>query len=289
MELTEKNDCVEIAFDDDFDAEKIFECGQCFRWNADGDGSYVGVAGGKAARVSASDGVIRISGTAEDFESVWRTYFDLDRSYAVIRGAVSIDGYMREAADYGAGIRILRQEPWEALCSFILSQCSNIPRIKTNVERLCSLFGGETELEGRIYSTFPGAAKLARLEEADLAPLRCGYRAPYIIAAARAVDSGTLDLDALAKGDADTARRALKSIRGVGDKVADCVLLFGLGMDDAVPRDVWIKRAVAERYGKGFDPAVFGGFAGVAQQYMFYHGRSLGTKAPVKRQKHGKV
>ena len=275
----------ELRYGDDFDTEKIFECGQCFRWNREEDGSYIGVAYGLAARVSASDGVIRISGTEEDFENVWRDYFDLDRSYASIRESVGIDDYMREAAEYGAGIRILRQEPWEALCSFIISQCNNIPRIKGIIERLCESFGDALEFEGRTLYAFPSAERLAALTAEDLAPLRCGYRAQYIIAAARAVADGTLDLAALSRGDYAGAMAALKSINGIGDKVANCVVLFGLGMVDAFPRDVWIKRVESERYGGRLDTSVFGGYAGIAQQYMFYHRRLSEGEKPEKNRK----
>jgi N-glycosylase/DNA lyase len=239
-----------------------------------------------------------------DYHTVWRGYFDLDRDYAQIRQRVSIDGFMQKAAAYGAGIRILRQDKWETLCSFIVSQQNNIPRIKRIIAKLCEMFGDAIGFRGgeapyaaenpecrknhgnpdaaqpsctKVYHAFPPPERLASLREDDLAPLRCGYRASYIIGAARAVASGALDLDALAGGSAEDARAALKGLRGVGDKVADCVLLFGLHMLDAFPRDVWINRAVAERYGPGFDPAVFAPYAGVAQQYMYHYirGRTL--------------
>ena len=271
----EKNS-VTFSCEDDFDLEKIFECGQCFRWNASPDGSYTGVAFSRAARIEKHGDTVTLTGTEDDFESVWRGYFDLDRSYCDVRRSLCIDDYMRRATDYGAGIRILRQEPWEALCSFIISQCNNIPRIKGIVERFCSLFGEPLDFEGGTVYAFPSAEKTASLSENDLAPLRCGYRAPYILAAARAVSDGVLDLDALSKGSFEGALSALKGIHGIGDKVANCVILFGLGMLDAFPRDVWIKRAVSEHYGKDFTPEIFGGSAGIAQQYMFYYRRAEG-------------
>ena len=264
--------CIETA--DDFDLARIFECGQCFRWNADENGVYTGVAHGKSARIRRDGGRVYISGTAEDFETVWRGYFDLDRDYAAIRKSLCIDDYMTRACKFGAGIRILRQDKWEALCSFIISQCNNIPRIKKIVQTLCEAFGDEIGLD---YA-FPSAERLASLEPADLAQLRCGYRAPYIIAAARAVASGTLDLAALAQGAPDEALLRLKALPGVGDKVANCAVLFGLHMLDAFPLDVWMKRAVNEHYGKGFDPCVFSPYAGIAQQYMFYYARENGDK-----------
>lgn len=262
----------------ELDPVKTFECGQCFRWNADENGVYTGVAGGRAARVVTENGRVYIKSTREDFDNFWREYFDLDLDYEAIRLGFDAGDYLRRCAEFGAGIRILRQERWEALCSFIISQCNNIPRIKKIVETLCRCFGGAVELEGETLYSFPSAAVLARLEERDLAPLRCGYRAEYIIHAARAVDSGALDLDALAQTDTDTAMKALLSVRGVGRKVANCAVLFGLGHMDAFPIDVWMKRALAEHFPPDFDPKTLGPYAGLAQQYIFYYARSGGNE-----------
>ena len=276
MEFVTKKNAVEFVPCDDFDLRKTFECGQCFRWNEDDDGSYTGVAFGLAARIRSENGCISVSGTAENFMNVWKNYFDLDRRYSELRKNLCIDEYMQKATEFGAGIRILRQEPWEALCSFIISQCNNIPRIKGIIEKLCDMFGDPVPFEGGLRRAFPSAERLAPLTEADLEPLRCGYRAEYIINAARAVADGSLNLEELSLADSGTALQRLKELSGVGDKVASCVVLFGLGMIDAFPRDVWIKRAVAEQYGADFDESVFGGLAGLAQQYMFYHRRSGG-------------
>jgi len=278
MEIRDHSGEIEISGVTDFDLEKTFECGQCFRWNADGRGGYTGVASGRAARLRSVGGSVFITGSPEDFETVWHAYFDLGRDYAKIRQALCVDGFMRKAAAFGAGIRILRQDKWEALCSFIISQCNNIPRIKGIINALCREFGGRIDFEGGEFYAFPAAEVLAALDEKDLAPLRCGYRAEYIISAARAVASGGLDLEALAGGTLGDARAELKKLRGVGDKVADCTALFGLNMTDAFPVDVWMKRAVAEFYGPGFDPGVFHPYAGIAQQYIFYYIRSMQTK-----------
>ncbi len=260
----------------ELDPVKTFECGQCFRWNADEKGVYTGVAGGRAARVVTENGRVYIKSTPEDFNNFWRDYFDLNLDYEAIRLGFDAGDYLRRCAEFGAGIRILRQERWEALCSFIISQCNNIPRIKKIVETLCHCFGQPIDLEGETLYSFPDAAVLARLEERDLAPLRCGYRAEYIIHAARAVDSGALDLEALANTDTDAAMKALLSVRGVGKKVANCAVLFGLGHLDAFPIDVWMKRALAEHFPPDFDPKTLGPYAGLAQQYIFYYARSGG-------------
>lgn len=274
---------VEITDAADFDLVKTFECGQCFRWDADTSDAqvggctaiaYAGVAHGRAARLRSAGGSVFISCTMEEFESVWRPYFDLDRDYADIRRRLNIDDFMRGAVEFGRGIRILRQDKWEALCSFIVSQNNNIPRIKKIVAALCRHFGDELEFGGGIYHKFPSAERLASLEADELSPLRCGYRAEYVIGAARAVDSGALDLDALSRMDPADARSALTRLRGVGDKVASCAMLYGLHMLDSFPLDVWMKRAVAERLGPAFDPAVFHPYAGVAQQYIFHYMRS---------------
>jgi len=264
---------VEIQGVSDFDLVRIFECGQCFRWNADEKGVYTGVAIGRVARLRSDGARVFISGTVSEFETVWRDYFDLSRDYAQIRSLLCVDDFMRRACAFGAGIRILRQERWEALCSFIISQCNNIPRIKRIIDSLCREFGDRLEFHGEVFYSFPSARRLASLNEKSLAPLRCGYRASYIIGAARAIADGVLDLDSLSCSTVEDAREKLKKLRGVGDKVADCTVLFGLNMLDAFPMDVWMKRAVAEHYGKGFDPGRFSPYAGIAQQYIYYYTR----------------
>ena len=274
MEIFDRGGEVEVAGVVDFDPVKIFECGQCFRWDADENGVYTGVARGRIARLRKEGGSVYITSTLEDFDTVWRDYFDLGRDYEEVRRKLCIDDYMREATAFGAGIRILRQDRWEALCSFIVSQCNNIPRIKKIISGLCRLYGDEFVFEGKTYNTFPPPSRLAALRAEDLAPIRCGYRDGYIINAARAVDSGELDLEALSRLTPETARNSLKILRGVGNKVADCALLFGFNMLNAFPVDVWMRRAVAEQYGPSFDPRMFSPYAGIAQQYIFYYARA---------------
>ena len=251
---------------------KTFECGQCFRWNADENGGYVGVASGRAARVFTRGGMAVIECDEADI-GFWREYLDMDTDYVKARESVMLGEYLTECAEYGRGIRILRQDKWEALCSFIISQCNNIPRIKSIVEKLCAMFGEAMETPWGVKYSFPTASRVALLEEPELAPLRSGYRAAYIINAARAVASGDIDLEYAATLDGNEARKYLKSLNGVGDKVANCAVLFGLHRMDAFPVDVWIKRALKENLPAGFDPATLGDYAGLAQQYMFFHAR----------------
>jgi N-glycosylase/DNA lyase len=278
MQYSQHNNEIEITGVEEFDPVKIFECGQCFRWNPEHEGSYTGVAMGRAARVRREGGSVFITGTADDFESVWRGYFDLDRDYGAIGRTLGIDDYMTEAVRHGAGIRILKQDKWEALCSFILSQCNNIPRIKQIIGKFCVLFGTPIEFEGRTVHAFPSAEKTAALTDDALAPIRCGFRASALLEAARAVASGDLDLEAIARLTPQGALEALKKLSRVGDKVAHCVMLFGLQMLDAFPVDTWIRKTLDKRYPGGLDPRLFSPYAGIAQQYMFYEARCAGKR-----------
>lgn len=274
MQYFQRDNHVEIKGLTEFDPVKTFECGQCFRWNACGDGAYLGVAMKRAAKVWKENDSLSISGTTDDFEGIWKDYFDLDRDYEALRSRLDTDEYIKKAAAFGAGIRLLRQDRWEALCSFIISQCNNIPRIKKIIEALCESYGEQLYFEGRTLYSFPDAEILAGLTARDLEPIKSGYRAQYIINAANAVASKKLDLDELALGSYEQALKTLKSIGGIGDKVANCVILYGLHIPDAFPVDVWIKKAIGENYGRDFDPGIFGSAAGLAQQYIFYYARS---------------
>lgn len=264
-------DCAQL------DPVKTFECGQCFRWNADENGVYTGVAYGQAARVKISDGGVYIY-SEEANADLWRFYFDLDVDYESVRRSFCAGEYFERCSEFGRGIRILRQEPWEALCSFIISQCNNIPRIKKIVETLCISFGEPFEFDGEVFYSFPSAERLAPLETEDLSGLRCGYRAAYIISAARDVCSGRVDLARLSNLEFDNAIAELKTMQGVGAKVANCAVLYGLHHMSGFPIDTWMKRALREHFPPDFDPAVFGEYAGLAQQYIFHYARSGGEK-----------
>jgi N-glycosylase/DNA lyase len=271
MQTLQNNACL-LASSEEMDYKKTFECGQCFRWNADESGAYTGVAFGKALRIWEEDGKILCNAEDEDIP-FWREYFDLDVDYAEKSAVFTEPPYLKTCADFGRGIRILRQEPWEALCSFIISQCNNIPRIKKIISSLCSEFG--TELESGLYS-FPSAEKISILSERDLAPLHSGYRAAYILNAARKVCDGTLDFDALREMPPEEAFAEIKKLYGIGDKVANCFMLYGLHRMDRFPIDVWMKRALKEHFPSDFDPETLGSYAGLAQQYIFYYARTAG-------------
>lgn len=244
---------------------QTLDCGQCFRWSRLPDGSWEGVAGGRYVRLAGES----LSRTLRD--PFWARYFDLDRDYAGIRAQLSgLDPALAEAARFAPEIRILNQEPWEALCSFILSQCNNIGRIRGLVERLCTAYG--QPVEGTRRRSFPQPESLARAGEGGLRALGCGFRAPYVLDAARQVASGTLDLGAAARLPLPEAQARLTGVAGVGPKVASCALLYGMHRMDAFPMDVWMKRVMGTLF-PGRGPEWFGPYAGVAQQYLFHYGR----------------
>ncbi len=256
-----------------FCPKQTFLCGQCFRWNEQSDGSFIGVVGDTVARIVKDGDTVKAYANC-DCQETLTSYLDLERDYDSIRNLVSIDSQTALAAEFGSGIRILKQEPWEALCSFIISQCNNIPRIKSIISKLCLAYGNPIEWEGETYYTFPSAETIAKLEVSDLDFLRSGYRAPYILNAARAVSDKSIDLSKLRTLPTSEAKKRLLTLDGVGEKVASCMLLFGLGKLDAFPVDVWVRRVTEQFYGKGFDATkAFGEYAGIAQQYLFYYAR----------------
>lgn len=254
----------------DLDLEQTLDCGQSFRWEKQNDGSFSGVAFGKYVNISLDGTDMIIKNAAPEDEKNWREYFDLELDYGKIRGDISkLHPVLEDAARYAPGIRILRQEPYEALCTFIISQNNNIKRIKGIVARLCESFGDEID-EG-VY-TFPTAEKLAELTPDDLAPLRAGFRNRYIIDSAKKVASVEVDLELCKTADYEAARAELMKITGVGVKVADCTLLFGMHRVEAFPVDVWMKRAM-EKLFPGMSANDFGEYAGIAQQYIFHYSR----------------
>jgi len=254
----------------DLDLEQTLDCGQSFRWEKQNDGSFSGVAFGKYVNISLDGTDMIIKNAVPGDEKIWRDYFDLELDYGKIREDISrLHPVLEDAARYAPGIRILRQEPYEALCTFIISQNNNIKRIKGIVARLCESFGDE--LETGVY-TFPTAERLAKLTPEDLAPLRAGFRNRYIIDSAKKVVSHEVDLELCKTADYDTARAELMKITGVGVKVADCTLLFGMHRVEAFPVDVWMKRAM-EKLFPGMTANDFGEYAGIAQQYIFHYSR----------------
>lgn len=254
-----------------FDAVKTFDCGQAFLIEADTNGDLAGTACGRSIRIrqSSPDSFDMLGTTADEFHTLWRTYLDLDADYIsandeiLLRTAEVSRDVMKSAIDCGSGIRILRQDPWETLVSFIVSQNNNIPRIRKILRTLYSLNG-----------RFPTAEDLIALGEDGLYGLKTGFRAKYLSDAARKYQSGDVDFDKIKKSD-DYAECAaeLEKICGVGPKVSACVLLFGFHKTDAFPVDVWMKKVIDRHFGGVLDTKAYGNYAGLAQQYLFYYER----------------
>lgn len=255
-----------------FELRDTLDCGQAFRWAPvdDSEKTWKGVAFSRVLTIERTDNSIIFHCSKDDFENIWAEYFDLFTDYEEIKYKLSeLSPVLKEACEFSPGIRILKQDPWEAICSFIISQNNNIPRIKGIVGRLCENFG--EKLEEGFYS-FPSAEKISKLCEEDLASIRSGFRAKYILAGANSCldESFINDVYTLST---DEARKKLMTVKGIGPKVADCALLFGFYRMDAFPVDTWMKKAMAELL-PDVDPSVFGNYAGIAQQYIFNYARA---------------
>ena len=254
----------------DLSLKETLDCGQCFRWKEQDDGGFFGVVRERSVTVHTDGDRLIVDGAGENDRALWADYFDLGLDYAAVKKQLSaIHPVMADAARFAPGIRILRQEPFEALISFIISQNNNIKRIAGIVDRLCACFG---ESIGDGVYAFPTAEKIAALSPDDLAPIRAGFRHRYIIDAAEKVADGSVDLELIRTLPYDEARASLMQITGVGVKVADCVLLYGLHRLESFPLDVWMKRAMAVLF-DGLEPSAFGEYAGIAQQYIFHYSR----------------
>ena len=265
-----------IIQNSDLDIRKIAESGQCFRLNPDRDGGYTLVAKDRVLRLmmEAND-CCKLDCTQTEFDSTWRDYFDLATDYAAIRAKVDPDdAFLQRACAFGRGIRMLRQDPWEMLVSFIISQRKNIPTIKYCIEEISTRNGEPMEHAGETFYTFPSPEKLAALDEAHFLACSLGYRAKYVLCCARMIASGALDLANIALLDDEALFSALLTVPGVGEKVANCVMLFGYHRLSRFPRDVWINRIEACEYGGAFPTGRYLEIAGVLQQYIFYYARS---------------
>lgn len=265
MELITRKNGIEIADFGDINLPLTLDCGQAFRWVDKGDGYFYSVAYSKEATIKRTEnGLLFVNGNEEDIRNVWIPYFDLETDHKEITDRLSKDKFIKSAFERYGTIRILNQEPFETLCSFIISSYNNIPRIKGIINRLCEAYGDKT---GEGYS-FPDAKTIAVKTEEELSFLRAGYRVPYILDAAKKVAEGEIDLEGIKALSEDDARKELMRIKGVGKKVADCTLLFSLGFTDCYPVDRHIERATKEFYPDGL-PAFFSPNSGLAQQYIF--------------------
>ena len=280
-----------------FDVAKIFDCGQCFRFdpvsNTAHEVEFAGCAHGKYISVARDgDSVYIYNSTAEEYESIWRHYLALDVDYSEILDdilSLSQNPALADAAGTSSGIRILHQDGWEAICSFIISQNNNIPRIKKLVDALCRRCGDPIDISHMsghiadahldpsmtVYS-FPTPERILPLGTDGLAELKVGFRAKYIYDAALKMCRGEIDLSLLERSEStEECVEHLCSVKGIGPKVASCALLFGFARFDAFPIDVWIKRVMAKYFDPDFDPSSLGRYAGIAQQYLFYYERYI--------------
>ena len=283
MKYTFYDNKVEITDADSFNITEILECGQCFRFNKTGDNTYRVIALNKVLDIEQNGSTVCLSPcTKDDFETLWYNYFDLDTDYGKIKEIISKDDpVMQKAVEYAGGIRLLNQEPFETLISFIISQNNNIPRIKGIISRLSKTYGkayDDTE------SFFPDLESLIPVCNDDYMSIGTGFRAKYLCDCIARLSNKEIDLDALFEMSAEDAKKELMKIKGVGPKVADCVLLFSLGKRDMYPVDVWVKRVTELLYFDGkdipkkeisrFAAKKWGKYAGYAQQYLFYYARS---------------
>ena len=270
---------MDILINDDMDLGKIAESGQCFRWRKLDTKTWGIPLGARFLCISdEGEGRFLADCTSEEFESVWSPYFDLHTDYRSIRKAIprEKDPFLFKASESEAGIRILRQDLWETLISFIISQNRNIPAIKRSIELLCQLAGSPiTDLEEETVYSFPTPEAIVSVGKDGLASCALGYRDAYIIETAERVASGDYSLERLSDCDDDDSLEYLMSLKGVGKKVASCVQLFGLHRMDAFPIDVWVKRILENEYPQGYPMDSYHPWNGVYQQYMFAYYRKL--------------
>ena len=275
-----------IENQESFNLKDIFECGQCFRWNKNDDGSYIGVVKDAVIKVEKTGKKIVFSGTStKNFESIIRDYFDLDTDYREYKEKLSkVDKYLAESIEFGSGIRILKQDLWECIISFIISANNNIPRIKKIIERISAKYGKKISFEGKNYYLFPTPEELSKASVQDLRDLGLGFRDKRIYNTTKIILNKEFNLDSFEKIDnTSKMREELLKLDGVGPKVADCILLFACKRVDVFPIDVWVRRVMNDLYiHKEKEEDVnkkelqklaeekFLGLSGIAQQYLFY-------------------
>lgn len=250
---------------------QVAASGQCFTWRPLADGGWAIPAFGRRLHIRQAGTRFSLSCTPDEWEAVWRGYFDLDTDYDGLKASIDpADAYLCAAARYGGGVRILRQDLWEVMVSFLISQNNNITRITRSIGGLCGAYGAPL---GGGLSAFPSPDALAGVPEADFRALGLGYRAGYLCALVQEMRGGGLAAfrAALDAADDGGARALLTGLRGVGPKVADCILLFGLHRMDAFPLDTHIRKVLAAHYPGGFPTGRYAGMLGAVQQYIFYY------------------
>ena len=266
-----------------FELPHIFDCGQCFRWRRLENGNYVGIAFDKVIEIEKKDDDVLIYNTnEEDFNNIWIDYFDLKTNYLAIKETLSEDPLLKEAIEFGKGIRILAQEPFEIIISFIISSNNRIPMIKKVIANICRNWGKPIFYKGETYYSFPDVYTLSMLEVEDFQKCSAGFRSKYIKDTADKICSCVCDVDGIKCKNDDASHIELQKLSGIGPKVADCIMLFSMGKYSAFPVDVWVKRAMQYFYLapdvslpkiRQFARDKFGELSGYAQQYLFYYAR----------------
>ncbi|AXU10647.1 8-oxoguanine DNA glycosylase [Parvimonas micra] len=285
MKLYEKDNSIILEEIENFDAKAIFTCGQAFRWYEESDGSFTTVHLGRVLNVlNEKDRVIFKGTNLKEFDEIWMDYFDLNTDYKEIRKVLSNNEILPKAMEYGEGIRILNQNHFEMLISFIISANNMIPRIKKSIEVISMRYGKFIcEDENRKYYSFPTVEELSRATVEDLREFaKVGFRDKRIFDTVNMILNEKIDLDNFENLETDILREELLKFSGVGNKVADCIMLFSYKRGEVFPVDVWIKRVMEELFIKKETPVkkiskeadrIFGKYAGYAQQYLFYYGR----------------
>ncbi|CBH20413.1 putative DNA glycosylase (DNA repair protein) [Acetoanaerobium sticklandii] len=289
MKLYQENNKVIIDKIKDFEPKHIFECGQCFRWDKEEDGSYTGVANGKVLNVKLEGDTLILDNTnLDDYHRIWHNYFDMGRDYSAIKAELAqMDEHLYNATIFGQGMRILNQDTFEIVISFIISARNAIPMIKRSVAFLSKALGEEIgEYRGKKYYAFPTPKALSSCDEQVLIDSKVAFRKGYIRDASYIQHSLQMDMYKLRNLPTDMARKELMTIPGVGPKVSDCILLFGLSKYDVFPVDVWVQRVMHEFYIekemkdlkkiREFGIDMFKDKSGIAQQYLFYYAREKG-------------
>ncbi|MDO4792944.1 MAG: DNA glycosylase [Filifactor alocis] len=269
--------------------KQIYESGQAFRWIKLSDDDYIAIHEDRWIRVGQQGSFLRFTNASRrELTKVWTPYFDLDRDYSVIRKYYrGLDGYLDEAMDHGEGIRILKQSLLEIIITFIISANNHIPRIKTAIDKISRFAGSKIgEVSGQEIIAFPTLEALMEISDEQWKEVKLGYREAYIRKSLKMIKNKEVDLAKIKKLSTLEAKKQLMKLSGVGDKVADCILLYGMGRMDTFPVDVWMKRVMNCHYDIGEEESVqsirqrgmdvFGETAGIAQQYLFYYERTKG-------------
>ncbi|MGL4731431.1 MAG: DNA-3-methyladenine glycosylase family protein [Clostridium sp.] len=282
-EVIEIENAVVLKDVKNFELKDIFDCGQCFRWNKTKENTYIGVAYNRVIEVEKNgEDVIIHNSNLEDFNKIWCEYFDLSRDYTEIKNELRKDPILLESVEFGAGIRILKQEPFEILISFITSANNRIPMIKRAINNISKAYGNEIKYKGETYYSFPTVDELKDVKLDEIENMGVGFRAKYIVDAIEKVYNNVYDLNEIKSLDDDDCHEGLKQFNGVGPKVADCIMLFSMQKYSSFPVDVWVKRAMQHFYLapdvslpkiRIFARDKFKNLAGFAQQYLFYYAR----------------